>query len=302
MSQFRGDSVNVITISKKKFETLEPLKLSRGVFNTEAEIYDFPYRGQIKVLKRLFHQSGEVFANKLYTLEMLDAYKEYLPDNFCVPDSLISVNGSIEGFTIPKKEGSTLVSLLKDLSVDSTEQIHYLKKVGSILQHLHVIRKYTPLNDFYLNDIHDSNFIVNPNNRELTVIDLDSCKIKNNEAFPSRYLTPYSLLNNVKSKYKINQDGTLGYVTADEQSDLYCYVMMILNYLYGENIDSVSIDEFYEYLNYLEDIGVNQELVDNFGRVVINKPNENPVNYLDTLTRENVFRAKKNVYKKVKKR
>ena len=77
---------------------------------------------------------------------------------------------------------------------------------------------------------------------------------------------------------------------------------MILNYLYGENIDSVSIDEFYEYLNYLEDIGVNQELVDNFGRVVINKPNENPVNYLDTLTRENVFRAKKNVYKKVKKR
>ena len=165
-----------------------------------------------------------------------------------------------------------------------------------------VIRKYTPLNDIYLSDVHDSNFIVNSDNGDLTVVDLDSCKIKGNQSLPSRYLTPFSLLNNAKSKYQINTKGNLGYVTADEESDIYCYVIMILNYLYKGNLDSVSVDEFYEYLNYLEDIGVNQELVDNFGRVVINKPNENPVNYLDTLTRENVFRAKKNVYKKVKKR
>lgn len=292
--------MNVITLSKKKFETLEPLKLSKGVLSTEAELYNFNYRGQPKVLKRLFHQAGNRFANKLYTLEMLDANREYLPDSFCIPDSLISVTGNIEGFTLPKKEGQALVTLLQDITRDPQEQVYYLKKVGEILQQMKNIRKYTPLTDIYLNDMHESNFLVNSNNRQLTVIDLDSCKIGRNDPFPSRYLTPMSLFTNAKQKYQIREDSDLGYVEADEQSDIYCYIMMILNYLYGANISGESLEGFYEYLNYLEDIGVNKDLVEHFSRIVIAKPNENPINYLDTLTNENIVRSRRHVYQKVK--
>lgn len=292
--------MNVIQLSRKKFETLEPLVLSREVMSTEAEVYDFRYKGMPKVLKRLFHQEGERFANKLYTVEMLDANRKYLPDHFCIPEALVTVAGNIEGFILPKIEGPALVSVLRDKSLDTQEHIYYLKKIGEILQQLKAIRSYTPLKDIYIGDMHDSNFIVNPDNRQLTVIDLDSCKIGNNQSMPGRFLTPLSLLTNVKGKYQFNKEPYLGYVTADEQSDLYCYTIMILNYLLKEDADDFSLEEFYEYLNYLEYIGVDKELIDVFGKIVTNQPNENPMPYLDTLTEENVCRAKSKVYRNVR--
>lgn len=292
--------MNVIQLSRKKFETLEPLVLSRDVMSTEAEVYDFRYKGAPKVLKRLFHQEGERFANKLYTVEMLDANRRYLPDQFCIPEALVTVGGNVEGFILPKIDGIPLVSILNDKSLDKKEHIYYLKKIGEILQQLKAIRSYTPLKDIYIGDMHDSNFIANPDKRQLTVIDLDSCKIGNNQSMPGRYLTPLSLLTKVKGKYQFNKEPYLGYVTADEQSDLYCYTIMILNYLLGEDADDFSLEEFYEYLNYLDYIGVDRELIDVFSKIVTNQQNENPMPYLDSLTDENICRAKDRVYKKVK--
>ena len=90
-----------------------------------------------------------------------------------------------------------------------------------MLNQLSYIRKTTPLKDFYINDLNVTNFIVNPSNCELSIIDLDSAKIGTNAACPARLLTPKALLNNVKGKYNINEDkDVLGHVIADENSDL----------------------------------------------------------------------------------
>lgn len=294
--------MNVITLSQKKFESLEPLKLSRNTHNTEGQLYEFNYRGNNKVIKKLFHQKGIIFANKLLTLELLDTYSEYLPSAFKQPDFLISVEGKIMGFTTPRLYGSNLSDILHDSHISPKEHIYYLKKIGELLQQMKTIRKYSPLKDLYLNDLHESNFIIHPNNKELSVIDLDSCKIGSNIAFQSRFLTDKSLLNNVPYKYQINYDISIpGYVTADQNSDLYCYNMIILNYLYGANVDHLDLASFYQYLNYLKSIGINNELLDSFNRLVINADNKNPVNYLDSLTAEQVYRSKQTVYQKVKK-
>ena len=269
--------MKVISISKKKFQELKKIELSREVFNTEGIIYDFEYRGEKKILKTLYTLNGFTFANKLYTIEMLDSNKEYLPSSFYIPDYLCTVEGKIIGFTVPK--------------------------VGKILNQLHNIRKYTPLNSFYINDLHESNFIVDNNNRELKVIDLDSCKICSNEPFAARFLTEKSMVSEVE-KYKVNNDPhSNGYISPNSDSDLYCYSMIILNYLYGGKISSISIENFYEYLNYLKTIGVNRELIDIFSKLLVgNCRNENPINYLDSLTGEQICRAKKLVYEKTKDR
>lgn len=228
--------MKIISLSQRKFKDLKKLDLPKEIYNTEATLYDFRYRGKDKVFKRLYHTSGQVFANKLYTLEMLDANREYFPSNFCVPDALLSVGGVIEGSTMPKVNG----------------------------------------------------------------VNLDSAKIGNNNACAARFLTPFSLLNSAVEKYNINKDeNASGYVVADENTDLYCYIIMILNYLYGESINNVDIVRFYDYLNYLESIGVNKELIENFGKILINKDNENPIELLDSITNEQVYRAKKNVYEKL---
>jgi len=293
--------MKIITLSKKKFQELERLELSREVFNTEAKIYDFNYRGQKKILKTLYTLNGYTFANKLYTLEMLDSYKEYLPSSFYIPDYLCTVDSKVIGFTVPKIEGTNLTDILNSKNIDYKEQIYYLKKIGEILNQLHNIRKYTPLKDIYINDLHDSNFIVDNNNRELKVIDLDSCKICSNEPFPSRFLTEKSIIKYI-DKYKINEDKhSDGYIVPNSDSDLYCYSIIILNYLYGNRINNIDIEKFYEYLNYLEAISVNKELINIFSKLLVaNCKNENPLNYLDSLTSEQIYRAKESVYKKTK--
>lgn len=266
--------MKIINLSKKKFQELEKLNLSREIFNLEGIIYDFNYRGNPKILKTLYHLSGPIFANKLYTLEMLDSNKEYLPSNFYIPDSLCTVDSKVIGFTVPKIEGTTLSTILGSKEVSYKEQIYYLKKIGEILNQLHYIRKNTPLKDIYINDLHDSNFIVDNKNRELKVIDLDSCKIGDNKSFASRFLTPASIINGIE-KYKLNKDmNSNGHMIADSNTDLYCYCITILNYLYGyriESIGSIGIEKYFEYLN-----------------------------YLDSLTGEQICRAKKLVYDKSK--
>ena len=107
-------------------------------------------------------------------------------------------------------------------------QLFYLKKVGQILEHMDKIRKNTDLKVLFLNDLHESNFIVNEKNHELYVIDLDSCRIRYTQPTPSKYLTSKSLINTVQGKYQFADPDcpTYGYVIADENSDLFCYVMM----------------------------------------------------------------------------
>lgn len=293
--------MKIINISKKKFQELKKIDLSREIFNTEGTIYDFEYRGEKKILKTLYTLNGYTFANKLYTIEMLDSNKEYLPSSFYIPDYLCASEGKIIGFTVPKIEGTNLSTILNDSSINYKEQIYYLKKIGEILNQLHNIRKYTPLNSIYINDLHESNFIVDNNNRELKVIDLDSCKICSNEPFAARFLTPVSMVSEV-DKYKVNNDPhSNGYIVPNSDSDLYCYSMIILNYLYGGKISNIGIENFYEYLNYLEFIGLNKELIDIFSKLLVgNCKNENPLNYLDSLNSEQICRSKKLVYEKTK--
>ena len=76
--------------------------------------------------------------------------------------------------------------------------------------------------------------------------------------------------------------------------------MVILNYLYGSNLNMVAIEEFYEYMNYLEYIGIDKNLVSLFERIVTNKNNKNPEYLLSSITDEQVYRANEKVYKKLK--
>ena len=72
---------------------------------------------------------------------------------------------------------------------------------------------------------------------------------------------------------------------------------MILNYLYDGRVDRLSLDKFYDFINYLEDIKVNIELIECFNKIVVGGNNINPCNYHDTLTPKQVAGARR-LYKK----
>ena len=156
------------------------------------------------------------------------------------------------------------------------------------------IRKYTELKDFYIGDIHEDNFLVDTEKQEIFVADLDSCKIADNKSFPGRYLTTTSLLRYNEIKYLLlDEPDRIADYKVTEETDIYCYIIMILNYLYDGRVDRLSIEEFYRFINYLDDIEVNKELIESFEKIVVGAPNVNPVNYLDTLSSKQIAKARK---------
>ncbi len=295
--------MDIVNISKKRFESLIKLDLDDKITNTEAKIYSYIDRsGKHKIFKNLHRLKGSIFANKLYTLEMLDNNKEYLPSSFVIPEKLVTVNGKIMGCSERFVDGINLQVLLDNPKLDLKEKINYLKGMGEILKQLDYIRRDTPLKSIFLNDLHAGNFIVNKNN-ELEVVDLDSSKICDNKPFPSRYLSSNSILNisNKYKKYNKNDDNKeeyeyrkeLGYIDADKNSDLFCYNITLLNFLYRGDVNKMNIDDFFNYILYLKGLGLDINLFHSFEKLVLNSDNDNPMEYLDTINYKLYSKASK---------
>lgn len=281
-------------MSKTKLNSLEPLILPKDVTSTECELFKYNYYGKEKLLKKLYRTNGIIFANKLYTIEALNSNKDNIPSNFIVPEVLVSINKQIEAFTMKYIKGTNLSIILNEPTITYEEKINYLKSIGNILEQMKNIRKYTELKDFYIGDIHEDNFLVDTEKQEIFVADLDSCKIADNKSFPGRYLTTTSLLRYNEIKYLLlDEPDRIADYKVTEETDIYCYIIMILNYLYDGRVDRLSIEEFYRFINYLDDIEVNKELIESFEKIVVGAPNVNPVNYLDTLSSKQIAKARK---------
>lgn len=292
--------MKVINLSIRKFSQLLCLDIPNYVRNTEGKILEFEHKGEKKVIKKLFNDSGELFASKLYTIETLNNNKEYLPRSFVIPDSLVSVNSNVVGFTVPFTEGINLEEALHHSHLDLNEQKYYLKKIGETLEQLSAIRKYTPLKSVFINDLQESNVLVDLNNRSISIIDLDSSKIGTNSSFPSRYMLSTSLLSKATSDKYIKNEPHFsgeGEYTANAESDLYCYIIIIMNYLLGSDVSRMKEEDFYSYLGYLSTVGVDKNLLDCFDKILRFEKNTNPCHFIDSLTYKQVGLARENVYK-----
>lgn len=160
--------MKVIPISKKKYEELTRLRLPKDVVSTEAIIYRFDYHGEDKVFKNLLKLSGVTFANKQFTLSMLDEYRDILPESFVLPDCLCTIQGKVSGFTMPYVAGVNLESYLNNKNVSNQDKLFYIAKIGEVLEQLDHIRNNSVLDSIYINDLHASNFIVDPKVKNLT--------------------------------------------------------------------------------------------------------------------------------------
>ena len=76
--------------------------------------------------------------------------------------------------------------------------------------------------------------------------------------------------------------------------------MMVLSYLYGSNITKLSLEEYYEYLEYLRSLGYGEKFISALQTIVIPQKNVNISQYLDELSSEQVYRARESVYQYVK--
>lgn len=292
--------MEIKNVSEKKLKSLSKMPLAKEILNTEAELFLMEdktnWNKKLLVFKKLYYDEGEVFSNKLYTINELIEKKNIINiDELVMPDKVITVKGRVAGFAMPYIDNINLKTILSSTSYDPKYQIKLLKEVGAILEEMKKVRNYTSVTDFYLNDMHESNFILNKETGKLNVVDLDSCKIGNNLAQSSKYLAKAKPILTKMNKYNntsdLNQDykyeerhNTIGGIfKIDENTELFCYNMMVLNYLYGDNVASLNLSDFCLYLEFLSAAGVSKELLDIFNLLYIEKDNQNPYELLDSL-------------------
>lgn len=235
-----------------------------------------------KVIKLLSEYEME---DKKYILNEIYRNRKDMPYEFIIPDYLVK-GETVNGYMMPFVEGYNLSSILNCEHITLKDKIYYLKKIGKLLEKL---KNYE---DLHINDLHEDNILVDIDTKQIKVLDMDTIKINNSLTFPAKYLGQFSLINTTP-KYRLVK--TLEeYAIADRNTDIYCYSIMILNYLADRIVDCMSKEEFNNYLNYLDSIGMDRELLDVFHRLIEKEDNINPMDYLDSITEEQVLKARIN--------
>lgn len=261
--------------------------------NTEARILKYLRGGNYKLLKKFYHDSGDKFKNKIETIKNLIENSSKFDERFVLPLDLASVDYRVVGYVMNYIKNENLGNLLTSYNVSDYQKKELLKEVGTLLTYCKELRnKYIELSQFYIGDLQERNFIYNKETGKINIIDLDSCRIGYNEPFESKYLVTSKGIKGML-KYPVNSQGIN---IPNENSDLYCYSIMILNYIYGGMTQLMNKEEFLEYLNYLNSIGFDKELLSVFARLYSNDDNINPQDFIDTIDENLLPRANRIAY------
>lgn len=300
--------MNIMNMSKYDLKKIKKFSLARGLINTEAELFILKVKNdwniEYKMLKVFYNNSGSNFSNKLFTINELIDKKEIINMNeLVIPEKILIINDEVKGFSMPYIKSVSFETVLNDFKIDNLNKIEYFKQISNILKKMDQLRKNSELSDFYLNDIHENNFIVNNETDKINVVDLDSCKIGGNEPFASKYLTMYAPISNMNSKYKLNNDINFSScVIPDKNTDLYCYTMMIINFLFKGKANLMNRDKYYLYLDYLRSIGYSYNLLDKFYKIYEYVDNELIDEELNELNNDMIYKSHNKIFEmKIKK-
>lgn len=293
--------MKTISLTENQFKRLTPYQLNNEIRSTEGKLFyldkgDWKYIREGLLFKKLYVNSDSVMANKLFTIGMLNSNEVFRSlDEFVVPKYLVSIDDTIQGFALSEKKNITnLGIILGSQNVPLNQKFILLEKVGFLLNKVYNLQKNSI--SFSFGDLHPYNFLVDQF-QNLFVVDLDSSYFGTGMPLASYYLSTNKHISTITSKYYFNQDG-LSF--PDYNSDLFCYNMIILNTIAGQNMNVLSLENYYEYICYLDSLGFPDELLQAFQKNYTASNNVNPVSFLNQIPVERVYEAGYKVFQKKK--
>ena len=237
------------------------------------------------------------FDNKVNTINYLLDNKDIINiDELVLPIDIFYLNRDTGDIIIKERfiNNINFRYVLTSSLYSFDEKIEYFKQIGLILDKMKDIRDNTSIKDFYLCDLYTDNFILNTDTNRINVIDMDSCKINGNNNCSSYYLFDNNVIDNIK-KYKKKELSWFTEYEINENTDILCYIIMLISFISGCDINKIDINEFNNYMDYLVNVGLSNQLVSVLARIYSNDDNTNPYLLLDELKG---YDSKKYVLKK----
>ena len=157
--------MEIQNITNKQFNKYNSLSLANNIISTEAQLYimssKIEWRKTKNILKYFYDTNSKRFSNKLYTINELIENRNLIDiDDLVFPTKLISINNEIIGYKMPYIDNINLEDVIKSKEFSNEEKIKYLKELGKLLEKVEEVNKYQNIK-FYLNDIHENNFVLN---------------------------------------------------------------------------------------------------------------------------------------------
>lgn len=296
-----GGCMKTISLTENQFKRLTPFRLSKDIRSTEGSFFyldkgNWDYVREELLFKKLYINSDTVMANKLFTISMLNSNDVFASlEEFVIPKYLVSIDGIIQGFALSEKKNvSNLGAILSSKEISLQQKLFLLEKVGLLLCKVHNLQKNNI--SFSFGDLHPYNFLVDQF-QNLFVVDLDSSYFGTGLPLSSYYLSTNRHIDKIASKYHFSEDGMS---FPDYNSDLFCYNMMILNTIAGENMNRLSLEDYYEYISYLDSLCFSDKLLQSFHNVYTASTNVNPVSFLKQIPMDRVYEAGYKVFQKKK--
>ena len=282
--------MKIINLRMHQLRKLKELTLEKGTLNTEALMLVLnkhqvkTENGERMLFKYLDAQDDEkIMGRKMYALNLLNSSRYYKQiKELIIPDTIIVVDNKIAGFALPLIENHTNLGIFLSKEENKfSKKLEYLKQVGKILHQVQEVKE----ESFKMNfgDFNEFNFIIDKSDI-VRAIDLDSVYVGQDEpSHTAYYLLKNKYLESIPDKYKLTQSGIM---IPSNDTDLYCYNMILLNTLAEEEMYKKELDIFYKYLFHLKDIGIDKELLKIFNTIYLSKPNNNPLPLLKTINPE----------------
>ncbi len=260
-------------------KNIEELPLYYGKKTNEATLYEY---SKTEILKKFNYPSD----NKITTLYEIEKQKRDLEsvEELLIFKKIVVEYFNVLGVLMDVGYKMNLKDYLRIENISYNDSIILLKQIGKLLDKLEHIRKEEhKLNDFFIGDLHESNILVDPETKKIQICDLDSCKIGMNKPFETKYLQffkTYSFIKqNLRHKYPANYYCTI----PNRNTDLYCYMVMILKILFSFDITNLSVEEFYKNLYSLKKQGLPDSLYIIFYNLYTPIDNQNPYALLDDI-------------------
>lgn len=284
--------MEVINLSSKKLASLPVYNPGDNIVSSESIIYVYKSSNILLLLKKFFITEGLSFGNKLLTINTLidNATSINIPE-LVLPQKLLVVGDEVCGFSMELIDSINMHNILCDSKVSLEDKINFLKQIGKIIERVNKTK--VCAQSFHLGDIHEANFILEKKTMKVRAVDLDSSKIVNNNPFPIKYMCINNNLSNLRYKYPVNDEEL---VIPNYNSELFCYITMILNTISNSPIYRLSIEEYYSYLQYLRDLGLSNEILDCFYKIYTGASNLMPLELLDQIPKK-FYQADYKVYK-----
>ena len=277
-----------LKLTKEEFQNLEPLHLVEGTIEKESIMYYAPNRTKqiIKVYKD--YDNPLYLMSKIKTIRNLLRYtKEISFPELLKPLSIALLDNKMIGIVYPEIEAYTARTYLYLNLIPTKIKIEILRKIGLLLEK---IKNTNPKYNAAFADVHIDNFLVDniivderKNIKDLSIIacDTDSMKIMDSKGIPGYYLYDSEKLSTI-DKYRLDSEKD---IIPDSNTDIYCYIMIILDFISKSHfVYGLNISEYNYYLDYLDRIGINSNLLTSFASVYENnKDNISPLPYLNYL-------------------